>query len=509
MANRTEFGGIYRALDYNYGGGTGFPPPLQLISAPQSVGVGTAYLQDARLSLSDGTPVYPLATTAPIRVGSGGNRELVTPSAVGASRSSIPGQPSITANFANLHGTGDPVASGTYGLQEALNAAGAAGGGTVIVDAAWEAAGGTSGMISGATLPSDVTIEDNRAGGGIGAVDSVTGTANEITASPVTGAVVLSLPAVIDLGSKTSLEIPNSAAPATTVFGQIAGDNNAWGAGRGAVQFFDGTANTYLVGALASDTPSNGQVPTWNMGGTITWETPGGGGSSITAGTYAALPAPGTAGDMYLQTDGPYTFLDDGAAWDALVQGYGAVTLPVNGDFAWVNQQTAAVADTSGYIQMSVPVNDSGNEDHRVRVKTAPATPYTVTALVSTDRLIVGDFNSVGLYYRQSSDGKLVAFQLLVASGVWNLYVTKLTDATTFSAHYAGNVPISNKGLLYLRIADDGVNRICSWSQDGNNFTEILSVGRTDFLTADQVGWGANGNATKATGVNLLSWVEA
>lgn len=65
---------------------------------------------------------------------------------------------------------------------------------------------------------------------------------------------------------------PTTGAAAATAF-----DTDAWAASRGAVQVHDGTANTYLVGTLASDTPSNGQVPTWNTGGTITWETPTGG----------------------------------------------------------------------------------------------------------------------------------------------------------------------------------------------------------------------------------------
>lgn len=82
--------------------------------------------------------------------------------------------------------------------------------------------------------------------------------------------------------STSILTIPNGSAPTTSAFGQIAADNDAWGASRGAVQCYDGTANTYLVGVLASDTPSNGQVPTWNTGGTITWETGGGGSGDIT-----------------------------------------------------------------------------------------------------------------------------------------------------------------------------------------------------------------------------------
>jgi hypothetical protein len=79
-----------------------------------------------------------------------------------------------------------------------------------------------------------------------------------------------------------TLEIPNAAAPTVSVFGQIAGDNNLWAASRGTAIFFDGTAATAFVNPLVSDTPTNGQVPTWNTGGTITWETPASG-SSLTA----------------------------------------------------------------------------------------------------------------------------------------------------------------------------------------------------------------------------------
>lgn len=70
----------------------------------------------------------------------------------------------------------------------------------------------------------------------------------------------------------SSLQLPNGAAPTTDAFGEVAGDNNAWATGRGTLQIFDGTANTYAVNVLASDTPTNGQVPKWNTGGTITWE---------------------------------------------------------------------------------------------------------------------------------------------------------------------------------------------------------------------------------------------
>lgn len=140
-------------------------------------------------------------------------------------------------------------------------------------------------------------------------VADVAGTANEITSThtPAEGSTAtISLPATIDLGGKTSFEIPNAAAPTVDAFGEIAGDNNLWAASRGAPVFFDGTAAVALVGALVSDAPSNGQVPTWNTGGTITWESVAGSGDITGVGDV-------TSGDAFTGTQGTtLTFNDSG-----------------------------------------------------------------------------------------------------------------------------------------------------------------------------------------------------
>lgn len=115
-------------------------------------------------------------------------------------------------------------------------------------------------------------------------VSNITGTSNEISVTLLPGEdanATLGLPSVIDIGGKTSFEIPNAAAPTVNVFGQIAGDNNLWGASRGAVVAYDGTASTALVGTLVSDTPADKQIPQWNTGGTITWEYNNGGGIDV------------------------------------------------------------------------------------------------------------------------------------------------------------------------------------------------------------------------------------
>ena len=52
------------------------------------------------------------------------------------------------------------------------------------------------------------------------------------------------------------------------------------------------------MGTLASDTPTNGQIPRWNTGGTITWETfttsPGGSDTQLQYNNAGALA--GTSG---------------------------------------------------------------------------------------------------------------------------------------------------------------------------------------------------------------------
>lgn len=162
MSNRSRFAGRYNANDYNYGGlGSTTPGPLVVSTGNSATGVGTLTLTLGQVTLSDGTNFAPLNINAPILVGAGSNAEIVTPTAVSNASPSVPYTTTVTATFANLHG-GDPVASATFGLQEAINAADAAGGGIVVVNGQWFQNGGTVTIIQAATLPTNggVKIED-------------------------------------------------------------------------------------------------------------------------------------------------------------------------------------------------------------------------------------------------------------------------------------------------------------------------------------------------------------
>ena len=156
----------YFASDFAYGVAPNVAP-LKIGVGNTTTGAATTYiLYDAQCVSS--TPsqesFFPLATNAPVLLGSGTIQETVTPSAV----TNLPiGQSSSVAfsSTTNAHGNGSNIASGTVGLQEALNFLSNSGnGGGVVVDGRWAQLGGTTSMITSAANPtgSAVFIIDNR-----------------------------------------------------------------------------------------------------------------------------------------------------------------------------------------------------------------------------------------------------------------------------------------------------------------------------------------------------------
>lgn len=189
MNDLSEFGGIFVAARFAFGS-PGGPPALTLAEPITQTGAQTAYLLRATCITPDGVIFQPLASTTPLSIGLPSAAEAITPTSVAGDGASF------FATFTAAHGRGSQISSSTFGLQETLNYAALRGGGAVIIDAQWTAIGGTTGIMNAATVPSGVTIQDNRSGGGTGAVDSVFGragavvaAADDYTAAQVTGAV--------------------------------------------------------------------------------------------------------------------------------------------------------------------------------------------------------------------------------------------------------------------------------------------------------------------------------
>lgn len=230
----------------------------------------------------------------------------------------------------------------------------------------------------------------------------------------------------------------------------------------------------------------------------------GGGGDSTYTAAYGSRPAASNDGNLFLPSNGFVIERDTGAAWVP----WGPI-FPLagvaNAPDTWVNQGSATVTTTNGGIYLYDPANEGVS--YRIRKKAAPSTPYTITALLLVNHGCWAH-PSVGIGWRQSSDGKLVLARVLGMGYVHNLALLKANNETTDIANYVdqalGAVP-----WIWLRITDDGTNRIVSFSRDGQNFIQMHSVGRTDFLTADEVClFASSRNSSFGAGVTLLSWKE-
>ena len=240
-----------------------------------------------------------------------------------------------------------------------------------------------------------------------------------------------------------------------------------------------------------------------------------GGGGSV-SDTYANLPSAGVNGRLFLPSDGFSVLRDSGSAWVPWGPLF-PLTDPNLQTWAWINQtsggQSGSVDTSAGGVYVSTPA--LAGDNLRIRKKAAPSTPYTITAGFLPN-LAPANYSMGGLVFRESSSGKLVSYHLVVNSasniGVyvennrWNSPTAIFNNANQFTP---ANLQFGNP-LLWLRIADDGTNRIFSISGDGRHWITTWTIGRTDHLTADEVGFFVSAtNGTYDAGMWLLSWKES
>ena len=227
--------------------------------------------------------------------------------------------------------------------------------------------------------------------------------------------------------------------------------------------------------------------------------------TGITTAAYASRQAAAKAGRLFLPNNGCVLERDSGSAWLP----WGPLfpfTAPVDGDYSWFNQGGASVSTTNGGISLSIPSSATTNFRGRSKTKTAP---YTITAAVLLNFIPANYVRSFGLFFTDGTKvhGFGIAFDS-AAAGVYQIASTKWTDATNISANYSIIAYQTFSPVLWLRIADNSSNRICSISADGVDFIPYHTVGRTDFLTATSVGFGGDILNSNAAYMRLLSWTE-
>lgn len=240
------------------------------------------------------------------------------------------------------------------------------------------------------------------------------------------------------------------------------------------------------------------------------------GGTGNVTSTTAVGSEPGTpaSGDLDLYNNSFSVVRYSGSAWVPWGPLFPLTDPSLASISTWVNQGGASVSTTNGGILLSAPA--AAGDNIRLRVKTAPATPYKITAMLKGFGAV--NAANVGLAFRESGSGKIA---LAMLGGAFTGKLTSapalasitFTNPTTFNAVYVSNnfpeFPLQMPPA-FLRIEDDGTNRIISISSDGINFMAYHTVIRTDFLTADQVGFFVNSvSSTAAAGALLMSWKES
>ena len=178
---------------------------------------------------------------------------------------------------------------------------------------------------------------------------------------------------------------------------------------------------------------------------------------------------------------------------------------PTVANWTWVNQEAATAVETNGGIALTAPIQTG--DDWRLLVRAAPSTPYTITAGILSNLMPV-DYAGLGIGWRQSSDGKMVSYEVNGANQYAS--VIKFNSETSWNGTYVDRPLKAGRNLFWLRITDDGTDRKCWISVDKCTWLELHSVGRTDFLTADQVWFGVqSNNGTYPISGTLISWEEA
>lgn len=225
----------------------------------------------------------------------------------------------------------------------------------------------------------------------------------------------------------------------------------------------------------------------------------------ITQTAYASRQAATKAGRLWLPTDGWQLARDDGAAWGQYGPIFGPLTPPAYADFSWDNQGAAAASDSKGGLLFTCA--NSATNQHTL-YKSAPAAPYTlIVGFIPMFFPLTTSAQVLTVGWRKNSDALKVSCQIYNTNIIVNR-IAKINANGSFNSSYRVSANWwYTGGIMWFKLVDDNTNRVFSVSSDSQNWQQVHSVGRTDFITADQLtlGLDANGNAD-SFGMYVVHW---
>jgi hypothetical protein len=273
----------------------------------------------------------------------------------------------------------------------------------------------------------------------------------------------------------------------------------------------DATLSTSDITTNNVSTTKHGFAPkapnntTTFLRGDATWATPAGGGATIGTGTEAARPTAGTAGNLYLPSDGSTLERDTGSAWAPWGPIYPFTAPPTTG-WTWVNQKTstqaASVDTTHGglYLRGGPDSADAWS----MYLQTIPATPYTLTVFYQP-LIFVVNYMAAGLVLRDSAGTGFITFMQIANNGGRTIDIDHGTGtAVSVQDLTVGTFVPAN----WFRITDNGTTRAYLTSADGQHWEQMYSQAHATPYTPNQIGIGvdARNGSSLPVAMNLLSW---
>ena len=233
---------------------------------------------------------------------------------------------------------------------------------------------------------------------------------------------------------------------------------------------------------------------------------------AVYSGAYSAKESSAAEGDVYIPTDSFYDWLIwTGGAWKHILNGMECIP-PVDSEFTWINQGAASTVTANGGVHLLAPALAGGNL--RIKKKTAPTPPYTVTALV-VPTLAGVNFPHGGIVLRESATEKLLTASVefnTAAGGPGGAAVAVFSWASPTASgarKVAGRLDGTLSAPIWLKLADTGALTQASFSGDGVNFVQLYSAAYNVNFTAapNEIGFFAHSNnATYDAAVTLISW---
>src|SRR5208282_2106401 len=255
----------------------------------------------------------------------------------------------------------------------------------------------------------------------------------------------------------------------------------------GTVSLLDGTGSAGTSGYVLSST---GSATAWVP-------QTGGSGNKTSRGTNASFksspPASPNSGDTFICSDSPFSYVYDGAEWQAYVFGYNvqeptpATVTVIDGSGGSYTQDTSH----GGYI-IQCPANSGGGSTNLAIVEAIPASgAYYVDVAFMTFIPFQNGGAGVCLTDGTTTSNKLTSMRNGFESGTWPMLERqRWNNFSSFNANYAmfqgGSLQpylFYGSPLVWFRIYDDRTNVTYYISSNGYVWDKLYQESRTAWLT--------------------------